>query len=549
MPARLPSVLLLVLAFAFVGPLPGQDNALAKTPNTGSAAPAFILADVHPSPWINYPYMNGGALRRDRYTLRQATMVDLISNAYSLDPTMVQGGPSWLELDRFDIVAEAARGTSAATLRLMLRSLLASRFGLITHNGTAPMPAWVLTAVKPKLEETPGGGAECGPTIPTVANTLAVACHHMPMEQFAPLLQGFGSSYLGNKPVVDATGLKGDYDFRFQWTPSGQLAQAGADGISIFEALEKQLGLKLELRTSPRPVLLVDRVNRTPTPNAPGIEKALPPEPPPQFEVAVIKPSRPDEQEGGMQERDRLDIEGASLKSLIQEAWNLDLNDDEDVVGLQKWASSDRYDIHAKASSEDLVQTAYGPDVGYEKNRQMLRALLVERFGIDAHMEERPAAAYDFVADGPKLKPADPAERSKCGQGPGTGEKDPRPAKPILNIVRHCQNITLTEFGRQLPFLAYGYVTSPVLDDTGLQGRYDFTFSFSSEDRVQGESGEADAGGDNGSENGSPAASDPNGAVSLYEAFRRELGIRLVRVRRPIPVLVIDHINRQPSAN
>jgi uncharacterized protein (TIGR03435 family) len=523
-----------------------QDPSRSVADALATPGLSFMLADVRPSPWMNYVYMHGGTLHGDRYTLRQATMVDLIASAYSLDPKTIQGGPSWLEFDRFDIVAQAPPGTPAATLKLMLRSLLAERFGLVAHKDTAPLPAWILTAVKPKLADSSGGTTACGPKPPTVMTALAVACHNMSMDQFALVLQGFGGGYLDNKPVVDATGLSDKYDFEFQWTPSGALARAGSDGITIFDATEKQLGLKLDLKTAQRPALIVDRVNRSPTPNAPGIERALPPEPAAQFEVAVIKPSRPREPQGGMSDRDRFDLQG-SLKYLIQSAWNLDLNDDEDVVGLPKWGDSDSYDVQAKAAAEDLVQTTNGRQVEEEEINQMLQTLLIERFGIEAHMEERPVDAYNFEAVSPKLQPANPAERTRCEEGPAPGEKDPRTTRPILNRVFHCQNITIAEFGRVLPAFDYGSLYSPVLDETGLQGRYDFTLSFSSADRLESEPGDIHAAA--GSQNVSPAPGDPNGALSLNDALRRQLGLRLEKVRRPVPVLVIDRINRQPSAN
>ncbi|HEX4312039.1 MAG TPA: TIGR03435 family protein [Acidobacteriaceae bacterium] len=216
--------LLLLVALALVG-----DPAFAQT---ATPTPVFTIADVHPSPWIHYSYMNGGTLHGDRYTLRQATMIDLIANAYSIDPKTIHGGPAWLEFDRFDVVAQAPAGTPAATLKLMLRSLLGERFGLATHKGMAWTPAWILTAVKPKLVEVPGGTPECAPAKPSVSSTpmYAVACHSMPMDQFAPILQLLAAGYLDNTPVVDSTGLKGKYDFEYQWSPRAELARAGSDG-------------------------------------------------------------------------------------------------------------------------------------------------------------------------------------------------------------------------------------------------------------------------------------------------------------------------------
>jgi uncharacterized protein (TIGR03435 family) len=166
-------------------------------------------------------------------------------------------------------------------------------------------------------------------------------------------------------------------------------------------------------------------------------------------------------------------------------------------------------------------------------------------------MEERPVTAYNFESVAPKLKAAtDPRERTRCDEGPGPGEKDPRAANPIINRVLHCQNITLAEFGRQLTFQAAGYIYSPVLDDSGLKGRYDFTLSFSSADRVQSSGPAAAAGSSSGgSQSASLAPDDPNGAISLFDAVHRELGVKLEKVHRPVPVLVIDHINEQPTAN
>src|SRR6185436_4167687 len=100
-------------------------------------------------------------------------------------------------------------------------------------------------------------------------------------------------AYIGS-PVTDQTGLTGWYDFEIRFHGRAQLALAGTEGISIFDALEKQLGLKLERKTMPATALVADTVNRTPTPNSPEVTKALPPPPPPEFEVASIKPTSPD---------------------------------------------------------------------------------------------------------------------------------------------------------------------------------------------------------------------------------------------------------------
>ncbi len=200
------------------------------------AAPlSFEIADVHVSPPRKFPFTSGGSLHGERYVFQQATMLDLISTAYGLDKDNVQGGPSWLETDRFDIAAKAPAKTTQTALKLMLRSLLKERFNLVTHTGSVPMPAYVLTVPpgsKPKMTESDGvGDATCTPQTqpqnPAPGSTfyIVVKCHNMTMETFADVLHRFAGGYL-TKPVVDSTGLKGGWDFEFKWSPVATAAES-----------------------------------------------------------------------------------------------------------------------------------------------------------------------------------------------------------------------------------------------------------------------------------------------------------------------------------
>src|SRR5580700_8510362 len=98
---------------------------------TATAPAAFDIADVHVSPKTLNPRMSGGALRGTRFEMKQATMVDLVRTAYGLDADKVLGGPSWVELDRFDVLAKAPANTPPETAKLMLQTLLADRFKLV----------------------------------------------------------------------------------------------------------------------------------------------------------------------------------------------------------------------------------------------------------------------------------------------------------------------------------------------------------------------------------------------------------------------------------
>src|SRR6516162_6976397 len=93
--------------------------------------PQFLAADVHVSARTQNQGMRGPSTRGERYELKNATMVNLIGLAYSSNATKILGGPSWLEMDRFDVIAKQPPQTSPDTQRLMLRALLKDRFKLV----------------------------------------------------------------------------------------------------------------------------------------------------------------------------------------------------------------------------------------------------------------------------------------------------------------------------------------------------------------------------------------------------------------------------------
>jgi hypothetical protein len=122
-----------------------------------------------------------------------------------------------------------------------------------------------------------------------------------------------------------------------------------ADRITVFDALEKQLGLKLEQRQIPTPVLMVDKANRTPNANPLGVAEALPAPPAPkEFEVADVKPTAPDARPGGrfqMQPGGRFISQGMPMRFLVGRAFPGYSNDQ--LIGLRGWVDSDRFDITA----------------------------------------------------------------------------------------------------------------------------------------------------------------------------------------------------------
>jgi uncharacterized protein (TIGR03435 family) len=529
--------------------------ALVSTSVFGQApqTPAtFDIADVRVSERQINVGMTGGQLRAGRYELHNATMVDLIRTAYNIEAEKVAGGPNWLELDRYTVIAKAPAGTSADTVKAMLKSLLTDRFKLAVHEDQRPLTAFAMTVAggKHKMKEASGSapaGCQPAPQQPAEPGTIPKqtgVCKGMTMAAFAQLLPRAVGQYLPN-PVVDMTGLQGTWDFEFSFTPRPLLAQAGSDGISLFDALEQQLGLTLELKDMPSSALVVDNVERKPTANSPEVAKVLPPAPPPEFEVATIKPTSPDQKgtNARIQPTGMVNVVGMPLKTLMSLAW--DLNSDE-LIDAPKWTETARFDIVARAFASTTQMDQ--PPIEIDTLRHMLRTFLTEQFQMKMHFENRPVNGYVLSAPKPRLTKADPASRTRCSEGPAANTADPRNRNPILSRLITCQNMTMAQFAERLQSLANGYVRVPALDSTGLEGGWTFTVNFSPIGIIQGAAGR---GGDAGPVPGGAAlaASEPNGALSLPEALDRQLGLKLEMQKRPMPVLVIDSMSEKPLEN
>lgn len=215
-------------------------------------------------------------LNSGRVTVRNAPMKLLITAAYHIPESVLEGGPGWLETDRFDVIAKASPTTPEEDLRLMLRTLLAERFKLAVHNEQKPTTAYVLTVGKRghKLQESETakpGDDRCGPG-QGAPGDQHIVCQRMTMRDLADALPNIAPGYIRGVPVIDQTDLKGSYQFKLDWTPAGRLnsptaTEDGASIRSLFDALDSELGLKLESRKVPLPVVVIDHVERVPTEN------------------------------------------------------------------------------------------------------------------------------------------------------------------------------------------------------------------------------------------------------------------------------------------
>src|SRR5262249_7200141 len=156
---------------------------------------------------------------------------------------------------------------------------------------------------------------------------------------FAKELRTIASGYF-TTPVINATELNGSWDFDLKFTPKSLAGAAGPDNVTIFDAVEKAIRLKLEERSLPRTGLGIYEVNKAPTANPPDVERMLRALPPAEFEVATLKPldtNAPFRISGtiGVQPGGRVNLPPLNLRSLISLAWQ-PINTNE-IVGLPKW--------------------------------------------------------------------------------------------------------------------------------------------------------------------------------------------------------------------
>lgn len=245
---------------------------------TGAAQqPEFDVATLKPwtPPEGDRININLGTALHGKVTLTNATLSDCIKFAYSLSSDAQLSGPDWIRAgpERFDIVAQAPPDTPRERLFLMLQKLLADRLNLRMHREERQLSFVALVVAK--------GGAklhEVDPETPTPFSPSSpghIQSPRMSMTTLAKLLARFQ-----RETVLDMTGLSGFYEVHLEYAPesirpilgggdaAGRVRELDSpDGPSIYTALQKQLGLKLEGRKGPVDVLVVDSADRVPAAN------------------------------------------------------------------------------------------------------------------------------------------------------------------------------------------------------------------------------------------------------------------------------------------
>ena len=227
------------------------------------------------------------------FTTRNAPLARIIGYAFSVRDDQMMGLPAWSLAERFDISGKYSSGSrpSPAQVAQMVRGLLADRFKLQTHTERREGATFALVVARRDgrlgpnltphafdcealLAKRRDGVVEDGPKVfpplcaPPISSPQRIWASVRPISVLASAV----ARQVG-RPVVDKTGLTGTYDFNLKWSlpvqQAGPVTQNSAsalpqanEGLSLFTALDDQLGLKLESTKGPVDVLVIDHVEK-----------------------------------------------------------------------------------------------------------------------------------------------------------------------------------------------------------------------------------------------------------------------------------------------
>jgi len=247
---------------------------LAARGQIATPSPAFEVASIR----LNKTGIRGGSMDfpkgGERFTATNMPFGALVLVAYNITVRQLSGPAEFLS-EKYDIAAKAEHAVSPDEMLRMLQALLADRFKLVVRYETKEVPIYALTTGKggPKLHHSdPSERAAAAPRTPSRAvgteSRSGYIFKNESMSDFAWALSRMAR--IGDRVVVDNTGLEGNYDFDLTFGRDNA-SSAGADGRepatrledpSIFSALREQLGLKLVSKKAPVEFLIIDHLER-----------------------------------------------------------------------------------------------------------------------------------------------------------------------------------------------------------------------------------------------------------------------------------------------
>jgi uncharacterized protein (TIGR03435 family) len=252
----LPRRLCLLLA-AFV--------ALASVSIAQDKTLTFDIAAIRPS---NENSLNGGIKplpNGNGYTARNIPVKLMISLMYRIPMRQIKGGPDWLNTERFDVDAKADNTYGVEELHTMYKNLLADRFALKFHTESKPGNIYSLTVDPAGLKMKPNATPDDFRIPVNFANN-----GFQGIRVSMPYLCWFLGQQLQDdeRPVVDQTGLQGNFDFFLSFKPVNPPPAKDDSGLppddrpSIYDALRTQLGLHLQPGKGPVEYFVIDSIQK-----------------------------------------------------------------------------------------------------------------------------------------------------------------------------------------------------------------------------------------------------------------------------------------------
>jgi uncharacterized protein (TIGR03435 family) len=235
----------------------------------------------------------------------------------------------------------------------------------------------------------------------------------------------------------------------------------------------------------------------------------------PAFEVATIKPSNPDAQGKAFTVRGHQVLTiNTSLSDLITFAYGLHARQ---VMGGPDWVERDKYDVTGQPDAEGVPNVA--------QLRVMVQKLLTDRFKLAFHQDKKELSVYALIVGdkGPILTKS-------------AGDPNGLPALFFRSLgALPARNATMADLAA---VMQTAVLDRPVVDQTGLTGRYDFTLTWTPDETQFSAMGVRVP----------PPTADPSAAPGLFTAIQEQLGLKLESTKAPVPVIVVDRVER-PTDN
>jgi len=484
----------------------------------------------------------------DQFVSKNASLLQVIRQAYGVEDDRVANAPAWLATDKYDFVATAGSPIAGQNVeesgriqRQMLQGVLADRLKLNAHFELRNVPAYALVIAKsgPKLKASTISDSNSDSSTVADGKTRRNGFH---IDGAALIGNGvpidaliFHLSRQLHRTIVNETGLSGTYEFTLR-APEG--VPIGIDNAAppesyepaLSSALTEQLGLTLEPRETKMEVLVIDHVEKPSTSEArlSADEVTIKRDP---DATAKLRSNAEPIKVSVMWKDGNLDATGVTVHGLMMMAYQPIQHSQ--ITGGPDWINFEVFDVHLKASA---TVTAAWPSMSKEQQDQaeqsMVRNLLAQNFGVKVHRESKIEPIYALVVDdASKLQAFD-------GDCPPKSSEPPQTDFNPLTMTPHCGGMigmpgemraNKVRVSDLLTGLSLG-AGRIVVDRTNLTKRYVVNLKFAPDPTL----------GPPPPPGFAPLPVVGPGRPTLFDALVQQAGLRLVPQSGPVDVLVVE---------